>query len=228
MVTSEEHEKPLKRLKKLRLFQLSMLTHLYEDSEDSENSSLESLKFLHILECDILMSPLLSSMTSFQNLKALVVSECSAMINLLASSTAKTLVHLRLMSITECKQMTEIITNEIVDDEIFFGKLEILELIDLPGLRSFHSAGNSVMRFPNLVMLVVSQCPEMRRFSFATIDAPKLDSISKIEKNKYRWVWLDAESELDDEMLSILPEPQQKLWEGDINKTLEKLWEEEH
>ncbi|KAL5562870.1 hypothetical protein UlMin_032617 [Ulmus minor] len=227
MVSSEEHERPLKHLKKLSLCRLFMLTHLYEDSEDSENSSLESLKFLRIQECSRLKSPLLSSMTSFQNLMALVVSECSAMINLLASSTAKTLVHLRLMSITECKQMTEIITDEIVDDEIVFGKLEILELIDLPGLRSFHSAGNSVMRFPNLEMLVVSQCPEMRRFSFGTIDAPKLDSISKIEKNKYRWVWLDAESEFDDEMLSCLPEPQQKLWEGDINKTLEKLWEED-
>ncbi|KAL5562516.1 hypothetical protein UlMin_032263 [Ulmus minor] len=151
---------------KLRLFQLSMLTHLYEDSEDFENSSLESLKFLHILECDRLMSPLLSSTTSFQNLMALVVSKCSAMINLLALSMAKTLFHLRLMSITECEQMTEIIADEIVDDEIVFGKLEILELCDLPSLRSFHLAGNSVMRFPNLVMLVVSQCPKMRSFFF--------------------------------------------------------------
>ncbi|KAL5562865.1 hypothetical protein UlMin_032612 [Ulmus minor] len=218
---------PLKRLKKLRLFQLSMLTHLYEDSEDSENSSLESLKFLYILECDILMSPLLSSTTSFQNLMALVVSKCSAMINLLASSTAKTLVHLRWMSITECKQMTEIIVGEIVDGEIVFGKLEILELGDLPSLRSFHSAGNSVMRFPNLVMLVVSQCPKMRRFSFGTIDAPKLDSIiSKIEKEEDQWYILDDESDFEKSNLKDLwSEPQRKLWESDINKTLEKLWE---
>ncbi|KAL5563702.1 hypothetical protein UlMin_033449 [Ulmus minor] len=228
IVSSEEDERPLKRLKNLRLFQLSMLTHLYEDSEDFENSSLESLKSLLILDCNRLMSPMLSSTTSFQTLKVLAVSKCSAMINLLASSTAKTLVHLRVMSINECKQMTEIITDEIVDDEIVFGKLEILELSDLPSLRSFHSAGNSVMRFPNLVMLVVSQCPEMRRFSFGTIDAPKLDSISEIEKKKYlrnRWDWPNNIF-FDDEM-SQLPEPQQKLWEGDINKTLEKLWEED-
>ncbi|KAL5564024.1 hypothetical protein UlMin_033771 [Ulmus minor] len=225
LVSSEEHERPLKPLKKLRLFQLFMLTHLYEDSEDSENSSLESLKFLHILECGKLMSPLLS-LTSFQNLMALVVSECSAMINLLASSTAKTLVHLRLMSITECKQMTEIIADGIMDDEIVFRNLEILELCDLPSLKSFHSAGNSVIRFPNLVMLVVSQCPEMRRFSFGTIVTPKLDSISKIKKNKYQWRWLN-DGNFDSKMLQ-LPEPQQKLWDGDINKTLEKLWAEDY
>ncbi|KAL5564026.1 hypothetical protein UlMin_033773 [Ulmus minor] len=226
-VSSEERERPLKHLKKLTLFQLSMLTHLYEDSEDFENSSLESLKFLHIRECGKLTSPLLSLTTSFQNLMALFVSECSAMINLLASSTAKTLVHLRLMSITECKQMTEIIADGIVDDEIVFCNLEILELSDLPSLKSFHSTGNSVMRFPNLVMLVVSQCPDMRRFSFGTIDAPKLDSISKIKKNKYRWRWLNDERNFDSGMLQ-LPEPQQKLWEGDINKTLEKLWAEDY
>ncbi|KAL5563809.1 hypothetical protein UlMin_033556 [Ulmus minor] len=113
-----------------------------------------------------------------------VVLECSSMINWLASSTAKTLVHLRLMSIIECKQMTKIITNEIGDDEIIFDKLKILELSDLPSLRSFYSAGNSVMRFPNLEKLVVSQCPEMRRFSFGMIDAPKLDSILEIKKSK--------------------------------------------
>ncbi|KAL5541191.1 hypothetical protein UlMin_042664 [Ulmus minor] len=225
MVSLEEHERPLKRLKKLRLFQLSMLTHLYEDSEDSENSSLESLKFLLIRECNRLKSPLLSSTASFQNLMALVVSKCFAMIYLLASSTAKTLVHLKLMSITECKQMTEIIVDEIVDDEIVFGKLEILELSDLPSLRSFHSAGNSVMRFPNLVRLLVSQCPEMQRFSFGMIDAPKLDSISEVEKREYRWdYWLD-ESNIEE---LWLPEPQRKFWEGDINKTLEKLWEEDN
>ncbi|KAL5563168.1 hypothetical protein UlMin_032915 [Ulmus minor] len=224
MVSSEEHERPLKRLKKLKLFHLSMLTHLYEDSEDSENSSLESLKFLLIRECNRLKSPLLSS-TSFQNLMALVVSKCFAMIYLLASSTAKTLVHLRLMSITECKQMTEIIVDEIVDDEIVFSKLEILELSDLPSLRSFHSVGNSVMRFPNLVRLLVSQCPEMQRFSFGMIDAPKLDSISEVEKREYRWdYWLD-ESNIEE---LWLPEPQRKFWEGDINKTLEKLWEEDN
>ncbi|KAL5541195.1 hypothetical protein UlMin_042668 [Ulmus minor] len=224
MVSSEEHERPLKRLKKLRLFQVSMLTHLYEDSEDSENSSLESLKFLLIRECNRLKSPLLSS-TTFQNLMALVVSKCFAMINLLASSTAKTLVHLRLMSITECKQMTEIIVDEIVDDEIVFSKLEILELSDLPSLRSFHSAGNSVMRFPNLVRLLVSQCPEMRRFSFGMIDAPKLDSISDVEKAEDPWdYWLD-ESNIE---RLWLQEPQRKFWERDINKTLEKLWEEDN
>ncbi|KAL5563164.1 hypothetical protein UlMin_032911 [Ulmus minor] len=225
MVSLEEHERPLKRLKKLRLFQLSMLTHLYEDSEDSENSSLESLKFLLIRECNRLKSPLLSSTASFQNLMALVVSKCFAMIYLLASSTAKTLVHLRLMSITECKQMTEIIVDEIVDDEIVFGKLEILELSDLPSLRSFHSAGNSVMRFPNLVNLLVSQCPEMQRFSFGMIDAPKLDSILEVKMKNDRWDYFLDESNIED---LWLPEPQRKFWEGDINKTLEKLWEEDN
>ncbi|KAL5541185.1 hypothetical protein UlMin_042658 [Ulmus minor] len=225
MVSSEEHERPLKRLKKLSLFQLSMLMHLYEDSEDSENSSLESLKFLLIRECNRLKSPLLSSTTSFQNLMALVVSKCFAMIYLLASSTAKTLVHLKLMSITGCKQMTEIIVDEIVDDDIVFGKLEILELSDLPSLKSFHSAGNSVMRFPNLVNLLVSQCPEMRRFSFGMIDAPKLDSISEVGNAEDWWdYWLD-ERKIEN---LWLPEPQRKFWEGDINKTLEKLWEEDN
>ncbi|KAL5541188.1 hypothetical protein UlMin_042661 [Ulmus minor] len=191
----------------------------------TENSSLESLKFLLIRECNILKSPLLSSTTSFQNLMALVVSKCFAMSYLLASSMAKTLVHLRLMSITECKQMTEIIVDEIVDDEIVFSKLEILELGDLPSLRSFHSAGNSVMRFPNLVNLLVSQCPEMRRFSFGMIDAPKLDSISEVKKFENRWDYLLDGRNIEE---LWLPKPQRKFWEGDINKTLEKLWEEDN
>ncbi|KAL5575945.1 hypothetical protein UlMin_017644, partial [Ulmus minor] len=163
---------------------------------------------------------LLPSFISFNNLKTLRVSHCPKVINLLASSTARGLVHLSTMSIIKCKQLTEIITTfeeDETEDEIVFRKLTTLVLDDLPSLRRFYS-GNTRITFPKLEKLILSQCPELRSFSHGTINSSKLTSIiTQIDYEKIN-NWRSQYFKLYEEA-----KPKELVWEGDINTTVLKL-----
>lgn len=79
---------------------------------------------------------------------------CDRMMNILTSSTAKSLVQLRSMAIIRCKMITEIMVadddegdNYAAKDEIFFSELNWLELLDLKGLKNFYSVNNCAFEF---------------------------------------------------------------------------------
>ncbi|KAL5574995.1 hypothetical protein UlMin_016694, partial [Ulmus minor] len=165
---------------------------------------------------------LLPSFISFNNLKTLRVSHCPKVINLLASSTARGLVHLSTISIIKCKQLTEIITTSEKDEtesEIVFRKLKTLVLDDLPSLRKFYSSNTSIA-FPKLKKLILCRCPELRSFSCGTINSSKLTSI--ITQINYEKIneWPSQCFEEYEEA-----KPKELVWEGDINTTVLKLWE---
>ncbi|XP_062082833.1 uncharacterized protein LOC133789120 isoform X2 [Humulus lupulus] len=197
-------------LKTLGIFNAYMMNHLFGDPEYAQPSNsfvFQNLEFLNVQECSRLQS-VAPSFMSFHTLKTLKVSKCHGLTYLLASSAAASLVHLKEMSITECKRMREIInrnyykegqTVESEHHEFIFQKLEKLELHDLPSLESFYS-GNKVVSFPNLEEIYLKGCPEMKRFSHGNIcTSTLLDTV-------------EAEGV--------------QIWEGDVNTTLAKIWEE--
>ncbi|KAI9112286.1 hypothetical protein K1719_016809 [Acacia pycnantha] len=83
------------------------------------------------------------------------------------------------------------------EDEIAFSSLEILELECLPKIKWFCSC-NCFLNLPLLKKVVVNKCPRMESFSGKDTSTPKLQKISSKDGKVY--------------------------WEGDINKTIKKLF----
>ncbi|KAM4108511.1 hypothetical protein ACB094_03G050500 [Castanea mollissima] len=102
-------------------------------------------------------------------------------LNLATSSTVKSLVQLRRLTISKCKRMREIVTNEgegEAGDEICFNQLSYLSLYDLPTLGSFFHLGICTMKFPTLQFLHVNRCPELKIFSNGVLSMPKLSTFT--------------------------------------------------
>ncbi|KAI9076838.1 hypothetical protein K1719_041142 [Acacia pycnantha] len=160
----------------------------------------QDLYFLQVKSCSSLVK-LAPSSTSFQNLGHLHVSRCHQLIHLVTTSTAKSLVSLRLLEINDCKRMEEIVmndTNEDVQGEITFNELNFIKLTDMPSLKMFSSQSHT-FEFPELKEVEISGCPEMKMFCPGVLKTPKL---SKVKIEEHGMEWKDEE---------------------DLNKTMEEL-----
>ncbi|KAM4073338.1 hypothetical protein ACB094_10G010900 [Castanea mollissima] len=127
------------------------------------------------------------------------------------SQQVKSLVQLKILFISRCKRMIEIVTNEgegEAGDEICFNQLNDLYLTDLPSLRSFH-LGNRTIKFPSLGYLQVFGCPEMQIFSNGVLSMPKL----KRPRLGENWEWSCRRK--------LLPEE-------DVNGAIKRNWEENY
>ncbi|XP_041014140.1 uncharacterized protein LOC121257261 [Juglans microcarpa x Juglans regia] len=188
------------RLRRLWLCSLTMLAHLWK--EDTQPCPLfYNLEILEVLKCNKLRI-LVPSTVSFRNLTDLSVSNCHGLINLVTSSTARTLLQLNKMTISKCKKITKIVAME--DGEanvaITFNKLTYLELDGLPNLTNFCSGAYS-FGFPSLEKVIVRCCPEMKTFCQGILSTPKLKGVQATEDD-------------DDSH-----------WEHDLNTTTLRLWE---
>lgn len=88
-----------------------------------------------------------------------------------------------------------------MNDCIVFRQLEYLGLDCLPSLTSFYS-GNYTLEFPSLEQVLVRQCPKMMIFSQGVLGLPKLNKVQLTE------------------------EDDQGCWEGNLNYTMQKLFNE--
>ena len=149
-----------------------MSTHFWK--EDTQSSPiLYNLENLIVSFCDKLKI-LVPSSISFQNLTNLEILKCNGLINLVTSSTAKSLVQLKKMSISECERITEVVVGEggEASEVITFTQLIYLRLDSLPNLASIGSESCS-FSFPSLVEVIVRQCPEMKTFSYGALGRPR-------------------------------------------------------
>ncbi|KAF2294472.1 hypothetical protein GH714_011703 [Hevea brasiliensis] len=106
-------EEILVKLKELKLSELPRLKHLMDAKLFTVFQYLETLE---IFECGRL-EILVPSSVSFQNLTTLEVSICQGLVNLISSSTARSLERLRKMKIEYCELIQEIIVTEADKDE---------------------------------------------------------------------------------------------------------------
>ncbi|OMO62919.1 putative phosphoprotein phosphatase [Corchorus olitorius] len=203
----EEKQKvwTLPKVRELKLRRLYKIEHLW--NEDSPMGHIcANLKTLHVWECHSLIS-LGSSSASFQNLTTLDVWKCNGIAELFTFSKVQSLVRLVKMRIRECEMMKQVIGSddeEATYSEIFFQKLECLELDCLQSLKSF-SSGNYSFKFPSLVKVMVSKCPSLKSFCNGALSTPKLRKV-QLKKTK----------------------DSVERWAGELNATLEKLHEEEN
>ena len=114
------------------------------------------------------------------NIKHLTVVGCNGLTTLMTSSSARSLVHLTHLSISNCLEMEEIILKQEgengEDKEIVFSKLEFLELSGLRSLKRFCSH-KYTFRFLFLECVTISECPQLTVFCSGAIHTPRLQSI---------------------------------------------------
>ncbi|KAG6703264.1 hypothetical protein I3842_07G075400 [Carya illinoinensis] len=111
------------------------------------------------------------TISKFQNLLSLHVQGSSHIKYLLSYSIAKFMVHLKDIHVLECKVLEEILLTEDLGGEerspmIFFPKLKLICLKDLPILKRF-CIGRKI-KFPSLEKLQIEYCPNLRTFIFIT------------------------------------------------------------
>ncbi|KAK8715617.1 hypothetical protein V6N13_042947 [Hibiscus sabdariffa] len=186
----DEHADTLANLEELRLTELS-LTEVFCN-----------LEILQALGCDKLQN-LVPSSVSFKHLTTLQVSKCHGFRNLVTFTTAKSMVQLKRMSVTDCQMLEEIIasTTDEVTDGIFFSQLKSLELNRLPTLSRFCS-GKYTLVFPSLEEVIIRQCPMIKYFTKGKLSTPMLRGLKSTE----------------DEYVGR--------WKGDLNVTLQQLFVE--
>ncbi|OMO99012.1 Disease resistance protein [Corchorus olitorius] len=201
----EENAVILPQIKTLCLILLNNLERIWKQDSRVERI-LPNLETLQLESCEKLITLGLGSSASFRNLDSLEVDRCKVMVNLVPFSALQSLVQLKKLRIAECDSMKEIVgvdeddeaTHEIV---VTFSRLKRVELEHLPNLRSFCS-GKYTFKLPYLEDFIVSQCPELEVFCEGAIDVPRLGR------------------------LQVGEEDSRRDWDGDLNKTLRKLYEE--
>ena len=189
-------------LKELELNKLPNLLHLWKENSQLSKALL-NLATLEISECDKL-EKLVPSSVSLENLVTLEVSKCNELIHLMTLSTAESLVKLNRMNVIDCKMLQQIILQvgeEVKKDCIVFSQFKYLGLHCLPCLTSF-CLGNFTLEFPCLEQVIVRECPKMKIFSQGVLHTPKLQRLHLREKYD------------------------EGLWEGSLNSTIQKLFEE--
>jgi hypothetical protein len=182
----EKHARVLTKLRVLNLNELHMLTHLWK--EDTQPSPIfHCLEDLYVTLCGKLKI-LVPASVSFQNLTNLEILKCHGLINLVTSSTAKSLVQLKKLSVSECESITEVVAGEGGEgnEVITFSQLTYLKLDCLPNLTSFCSRSYS-FEFPSLEEVIVSKCPEMKIFCHGILSTPKLERVQATKEDEWHW-----------------------------------------
>ncbi|XP_028790402.1 uncharacterized protein LOC114746341 [Neltuma alba] len=189
------------RLKSLTLSNLHELQHICKEGFQID-PVLEDLESLWI-DCCSDLKHLVPSSVTFSQLTYLEVKNCNGLIHLITSSTARSLVKLSTLKIKNCNSLEQIVVAEEAEgseDEIAFGSLQILELECLPMIKRF-CFSNYFLKFPLLKEVVIEQCPRMNTFSAGRdTSTPKLRNISSKEEDGNVY------------------------WEGDLNKTINKMF----
>ena len=147
------------------------------------------------------LTNLVPSSISFPNLTNLEIWKCHGLINLFTPSTAKSLVKLKKMSVSECERITEVVLGKRGEagEVITFTQLTYLKLDSLPKLASF-CFGSYSFELPSLEEVIVRQCPEMKIFSRGALGTPKLKRVLATQEDEWHW-------------------------KADLNTTIHWLWE---
>ncbi|KAK7389893.1 hypothetical protein VNO78_25189 [Psophocarpus tetragonolobus] len=154
--------------------------------------------------------------------------------NLMASSTAKSLVQLKTMKIIHCANVKEIVIGEGNEEgqvtEIVFRKLITIELAELNNLKSFCTCQNCNFKFPSLEVLIVRECP-METFSQGHTRAPKLQNVLAVEaEEEAKW---QLEGDLNATIQKVFNDKVTFMYTKDLDisiypEFIEQLWHDNH
>ncbi|KAL2335895.1 hypothetical protein Fmac_010341 [Flemingia macrophylla] len=189
----------------LTLDEVSMLQSIVSKNSLWLNTICEKLHELNVYSCPHLMTLVHSpSRVSFSCLKQVSIIRCPNLHNLFTSSAAKKLINLENITVKHCQSVMKIVANERDEnehkgegeDELIFGKLEILKLVSLPKFESFYT-GRSTLNFPSFKDVRFTNCDSTKIFRLGD----KVPATLKVE--------IDGD-----------------YWKGDINSVIMKQLEE--
>ncbi|TYI08386.1 hypothetical protein ES332_A10G294800v1 [Gossypium tomentosum] len=196
----------LPKLQKLVIFNASISKIVRSEGlsdKERQTSAFYQLKELRLSKLPKLtLKTFQPSLLSFKKLTTLEVISCHGFINLMACSTAKSLMLLERLSVADCEMIEEIIAceGEEIQGSIILPEMKYLKLSGLPSLASFSLAHHS-LEFPVLQMVMVTKCPKMRNFCQGDLSTSNLQQMH---------VTRDEEDEL--------------WWEGDLNTTIKQMF----
>ncbi|MED6112189.1 hypothetical protein PIB30_059419 [Stylosanthes scabra] len=126
---------------------------------------------------------------SSSNLTWLKVEGCASLKYLLTSSTAKCLVQLQELHISNCEALESVIVSyqphddDDEDDVITLEWLKVLSLSELPKMECFYKGNKSTLKFPSLKEVKVTECNSLEyMFTFST--ATSLKYLREMEISK--------------------------------------------
>ncbi|KAI4353808.1 hypothetical protein L6164_002734 [Bauhinia variegata] len=213
----------------LKDFSLYEMSSLHDIGFEQDPSLFQMLQRLTVRDCNHLINLVLGTVC-FNHLTYLKVGSCDGLINLMESSTAKSLSQLTTLEISHCRAMEEIVSKKERKDEredkIAFHRLTTLNLHNLYNLTSFCSSECCSFMFPMLERLVVIQCPKMKIFTQGVLEVPKLQKVYFGEEKEGKWYWKDNLNEtiqevflnvmsIEDLELSVYPHLEE-LWHGKV------------
>ncbi|KAD7478956.1 hypothetical protein E3N88_02092 [Mikania micrantha] len=118
------------------------------------------------------------------NLKHVEISGCDLLSHVFTFSTLESLKQLKLLSVTNCNAIQEIVKQEINettsskdDHVVVFPRLTTLKLENLRNLKGFF-LGKNKFRWPSLDTLIINDCPQLMTFTYGVSETPKLNYIS--------------------------------------------------
>uniref|UniRef100_A0A2N9EHJ0 Uncharacterized protein n=1 Tax=Fagus sylvatica TaxID=28930 RepID=A0A2N9EHJ0_FAGSY len=140
---------------------------------------------LHIVDCGV--EEIVAQEDGAEAAARLVFPKVTDLL-LFTPSTAKSLVQLKKLSVSECESITEVVAGEGGEgnEVITFSQLTYLKLDCLPNLTSFCSRSYS-FEFPSLEEVIVSKCPEMKIFCHGILSTPKLERVQATKEDEWHW-----------------------------------------
>ena len=189
----------------LQLKELVLVLSKIKDLNFGRVPVLQRLELLSLKHCNNLnnLGPPSVSLTYLTHLE---LKYCKGLRNLMASSTAQSMVQLKTMKIINCPEVEQIVSNEGNEKgkvmKIVFSKLISIELVRLNYMRSFCGDNECEFEFPSLEILIVRECPKMKKFSERRSITQKLKNVFGVEGD----------------------EKSRCQWEGDLNATLQKVF----
>ncbi|KAF7840445.1 putative disease resistance protein [Senna tora] len=169
ILPSQAQMEEVAALKSLYVGYMDQLKTIWIENDDSHLQPIhQDLESLQVESCGSLIM-LTPSFASFEYLTHLTVSGCHQLIYLVTSSTAKSLVRLERLEITDCEKMEEVVRNEISEENveatiIAFYSLKRLKLSGLRRLKRFCSQNHHTFKFHKLEDVSISGCHQMKMF----------------------------------------------------------------
>ncbi|XP_021283020.1 probable disease resistance protein At1g58602, partial [Herrania umbratica] len=188
------------------LKEIMFMEDIEEDMMDQIFPKLELLKFEDLPN---LMRFCHGSHFEFPLLKKLIIEDCPTFETFFSKSTRASFPNLEKLTLEDNSIMKEIWHGQLRAEcdegkrRIVFPRLKYLELSYLPTLASFCSR-DQIFEFPALEKMVVTDCPKMKIFCQGDLSTPQLQKVilRKYEDEEKGW------------------------WEGDLNTTIERMFEE--
>ncbi|GKD85192.1 NB-ARC domains-containing protein [Tanacetum coccineum] len=149
-------------------------------------SEVEELQLFHLSKIHVLWNcP--DQYISLNNLVILKIEHCCKLEKLFTVSVAHGLVNLQELTIWECDNLKEVISNgdeetSTGEKNIVFPRLAQIYLFRMLNLTSFYP-GNATIKYPSLVRVWIAECNEMEKWGYGTHDTPNLQWVNGTKAN---------------------------------------------